>query len=195
VLALITFFAKGQTEKNNWLMGGSLGFTSSTQKESDVSGSSNTSVFQVTPGIGRFFMNNLAAGISLNLTSSHSSSSGGSISGTTTYFTAGPFARCYFNASPHVKLFVHGDASWGSEKYSYNSGSGNDQGQPGNPITIYEGKAGVAFFLNPHVALEVTAGYQSMTETDKTGGTPVKYTTGSVVAGIGFQIYLGPSKK
>jgi hypothetical protein len=196
VLALITFFAKGQTEKNNWLMGGSLGFTSSTQKESDVSGSSKTTVFQLTPDIGYFFINNLAAGIGLNLSSTHSSSSNtyGSSSSTITYFTAGPFVRYYFNTSPHVKLFVHGDASWGSQKYSFTNG-GNDQSQPADPVNIYEGKAGAAFFLNPNVALEFTAGYQSMTEKDKSGGTTVNLTTGSVIFGLGFQIYLGSAKK
>jgi hypothetical protein len=194
-LVLIAFFAKGQTEKNNWLMGGGIGFTSSTRKESDVPGSSTATAFQLIPGIGYFFINNLAAGLSLNLNSSHSSnsSSNGGGTSTMTYFTAGPFARYYFNASPHVKIFVHGDASWGSRKYDFNIG-GNDENQPSIPISIYEGKAGAAFFLNRNVALEFTAGYQSMTEKDNSGGNPVKYTTGSLIIGVGFQLYLGPAK-
>lgn len=82
-------------------------------------------------------------------------------SSTVTIFAAGPFVRYYFNAGPKVKIFVHGDASWGSEKVSCNSG-GNEQSQPGIPISIYEGKAGAAYFLNPAVALEFIVGYQSL---------------------------------
>lgn len=193
VLALIAFLAKAQTEKNKWLVGGSLGFTSSTQKESDDPGSTKTTVFQLSPNIGYFFINNLAAGLNLNASSSHYSTSSalGGNSSTVTYFTAGPFVRYYFNTSPHVKLFVHGDASWGSEKYSNNS----DQDVPSVPIAMYNGKAGAALFLSPNVALELTAGYQAMTEKDDAGGSAIKFTTGSFIAGFGFQIYLGSAKK
>lgn len=195
VLALITFLAKAQTEKNNWLVGGALDFTSSTQKVSDQSGSAKTTVFQLTPNIGYFFSNNLAAGVNLNVSSSHYSTSSdlGNNSSTITNFAVGPFVRYYFNTSPHVKLFLHGDASWGSEKYS--NGSDPSQPSPSLPISMYTGKAGAAFFLSPNVALELTAGYQSMTEKDNSMGFTEKYTTGSFVAGFGFQIYLGSSKK
>ncbi|HEV3413197.1 MAG TPA: outer membrane beta-barrel protein [Puia sp.] len=196
VLALITFFAKGQTAKSDWLAGGAIGFTSATQKESDISGSAKTTVFLLTPDIGYFFIDNLAAGIGLNLTSTHLSNSGpyGTSSSTLVYFTAGPFARYYFNTSPHVKLFLHGDASWGNEKYNFSSG-GPNQSVPAFPISIYEGKAGAAYFLNQNLALEFTAGYQSMIQKDKTGGTTIKYTTGSILIGLGFQVYLGPVKR
>jgi hypothetical protein len=191
-LALTTFFANAQTEKNNWLVAGALAFTSSTQKEADAPGSSTKSTaFALSPNVGYFFINNLAAGASLNLTSAYSSNSnsGSTSSSTVTSFTAGPFVRYYFNTSPRVKLFLHGDASWGSEKVSVNY-SGADESSS-VPISIYEGKAGAAFFLSPCVALEVSAGYQSMTEKDS----GIKLTTGSVVVGLGFQIYLRSAKK
>ena len=193
VLVLIAFFAKAQTEKGNWLAGGSLGFTSSTQKVSYETGSTTTTVFQLTPNVGHFIANNLAAGINLNVSSTHFSTSGdlGENSSTATYLTAGPFVRYYFNTSPNVKLFLHGDASWGSEKYS----NGSDPGQPSIPISIYDGKAGAAFFLSRNVALELTAGYQSMVEKDNSMGFTTNYRTGSFVAGFGFQIYLGSAKK
>ena len=191
MLALTTFFAKAQTEKGNWFVGGALALTSSTQKAADVSGSTKSTVFALSPNVGYFFINNLAAGASLNLTTAHSSSStsGSTSTSTVTLFTGGPFVRYYFNTSRHVKLFLHGDASWGSEKVTVNF-SGTDEGSS-IPTSMYEGKAGVAFFLSPNVGLEFTAGYQSMTEKDS----GIKLTTGSVVVGLGFQIYLGSAKK
>jgi hypothetical protein len=89
----------------------------------------------------------------------------------------GPFVRYYFNTAPKVKIFVHGDASWGSEKYSYSSG-GNTQSQP-LQASVYDGKAGVAVFLNPTVAVEFTAGYQSTALSEKSGGITSKSTDGS----------------
>jgi hypothetical protein len=58
-------------------------------------------------------------------------------------------------------------------------------------LTTYGFKAGPAFFLNPHVALEITAGYQSM----KTKGDNSNYTITDFMIGAGFQIHLEPSKK
>jgi hypothetical protein len=198
-LALTVCFATGQTSKNSWLIGGTIGLTSSTQKESDAPGSSKATVFQLAPGVGYFFADNLAAGINLNLSTVHNSSDGsgsyGGYSSTGTTFTAGPFVRYYFSVAPQVKLFVHTDASWGSSKVSSSyAGTGTNDNPPGAPISMYEGKAGAAFFLNPTVALEVTAGYQSMTEKDNSGPATIKYTTGSMIIGVGFQIYLGPTK-
>jgi len=197
LLALTVFFANGQTTRNNWFIGGGFAFTSASQTESGTPGSSKSSAFLVTPDAAYFFIDNLAAGINLNLNSTHSSAgSNGGISSTSTYFTAGPLARYYFNVAPAVKLFVHADASWGSlkETYSYSGGGVTVQNPPNIPISIYEGKAGAAFFLNPNVALELTAGYQSLIEKDNSGGDNVKYTTGSIIVGLGFQVYLGPAK-
>jgi hypothetical protein len=79
-------------------------------------------------------------------------------------------------------------------KYKSSNSGITFQNQPSVPISIYDGKAGAAFFLTPNVALEFTAGYQSLTEKDNSGGEIVKFTTGSIIVGIGFQVYLGPRK-
>lgn len=190
ILALTVFFAKGQTSTGNWLVGGSAGLTSSTQKVSGSPGASTTTV-QFTPDFGYFFIDNLAAGISLNLVSAHNSTdpaSGNSSTGM--LFTLGPLIRYYFYSAAMVKLFVHADAGWGNDKFSYSNATQNLS----VPISIYEGKAGAAFFLNPNVALEFTAGYQSLTEKYEFGGYTSKTTVGSVNIGLGFQVYLGSAK-
>lgn len=192
--ALSVFIAQGQTSKGSWLVGGGLAYTSSTEKQSGASGSSSTTIFQLTPDFGYFFIDNLAAGLGLNLNSSDNpASSSGGISTSYTIFTAGPIVRYYFGAGTNLKFFLHADAAWGSAKLSINSGGVPDQ--PSLPISEYEGKAGAAIFLNKNVALEFSAGYQSMTEKDNTGGDNLKYITGSVILGLGFQVYLGPVTK
>lgn len=184
-LAFISFFAAAafsQTSKNNWLAGGSIGFTSS--KEHDNSSPTpdfKTSVFQIAPDFGYFFINNMAGGLSVQYTSASTSENGNS--STASSFSAGPFVRYYFSLSSHVKILVHGNMAWGSQKYV--------EDQPSESLTSFGFKAGPAFFLNQHVALEITAGYQSM----KTKGDNTNYTTTDFMIGAGFQIHLGASKK
>ncbi len=199
VLALTAFFANGPNYKKQLVHWRRLRIYIGITNRVGHSGILKVCIcfFLVTPDAAYFFIDNLAAGINLNLNSTHSSAgSNGGISSTSTYFTAGPLARYYFNVAPAVKLFVHADASWGSlkETYSYSGGGVTVQNPPNIPISIYEGKAGAAFFLNPNVALELTAGYQSLIEKDNSGGDNVKYTTGSIIVGLGFQVYLGPAK-
>ena len=185
------FFANAQTAKDSWLVGGSLEFTSSTQKEAGTAGGSTTTI-QFTPDFGYFFINNLAAGLDLNLASSHSSAGGG-FSSTTTLFTAGPLVRYYFYTAGNVKLFVHGDAQWGNTKFNF-SGGGVSQNSPGVPLSIYEGKFGTAIFLDRNVGLEFTLGYQSLIEKDNSVTPSENITTSAFNIGLGFQIYLGPGK-
>ena len=108
-LALTTFIAKAQTEKNNWIVGGALAFTSSTQKEADMPGSASSTAVALSPSAGYFFINNLAAGASINLTSAHSSNSnsGSTSSSTVTLFSAGPFVRYYFNGYIAINSLSH----------------------------------------------------------------------------------------
>lgn len=85
---------------------------------------------------------------------------------------------------------IRRDASWGSEKTSYNLG-GSEQSNPGIPLSVYEGKGGVAFFLNGAVALDFTMGYQSTTTKESN----IKLTTASFLIGAGFQVYIRTVKK
>ena len=192
-LALTVCFANAQTSTGSWLVGGSLAFSSSTQKETGTPGSTSSTTIQFTPDIGYFFINNLAGGINLNVISSHTSTGDGGFASTTTLYLAGPLIRYYFYAAGNVKLFVHGDAEWGNEKSNFSSG-GSTQHSPGIPISMYEGKFGAAIFLNRNVALEFSLGYQSLTEKDNTATPAENITTGSLNIGVGFQIYLGPGK-
>ncbi|HLX65634.1 MAG TPA: outer membrane beta-barrel protein [Puia sp.] len=196
LMALTVFFAKGQTSKNSWLVGGTIGFSSSSEKDGDLSATTKSTSFQLSPGGGYFFLDNLAAGIDLNLNLiDEPAPPSGGFSTTATEFTAGPLVRYYFNVAPNVKLFLHGEATWGSYKVKYTEAGATVESPPSMPISTYLGKAGIAFFLNQKVALEFTAGYESLIEKEESLGENTKYTTGIIQIGLGLQVYLGPSKK
>jgi Outer membrane protein beta-barrel domain len=171
-----------QTGKGNWLVGGIMSFNSSNEHDNiSTAPDYKSSVFQIAPDFGYFFINNLAGGLDIQYSSIHSSESVNS--STSSSFSAGPFARYYFNLSNTAKIFVHGNIAWGSQKYSADA--------PASSVMSYGFKAGPAFFLSPHVALEIAAGYQSMKTTD----TYIGNTTTGFTINAGFQVHLGPSKK
>lgn len=185
ILASSFFPAIAQTEKNNWLVGGSIGYTSSSQKESGAPQSDKTAQFQIAPDLGYFIINNLALGIDIDFTSIRSEAGIPDQSYTSRSFTAGPFARYYISTGKRAKIFIHGNAEWGS--YKLLSGTIFN---PGTSLTLYECKAGPVFFLNTHAALELAVGLQYMKS---------NYSVGSMVSntiniGLGFQIHLGRQK-
>jgi outer membrane protein W len=118
-LAFISFFsaaAFSQTSKNNWLVGGSMGFASSNEVSNPSTPPTlKTTTFSIAPDFGYLFINNLAGGLNVNYISIHTSQSGFTSNGSS--FSAGPFARYYFNISNSTKIFVHGNIAWGSQNY------------------------------------------------------------------------------
>ena len=91
-------------------------------------------------------------------------------------FTAGPFARYYFlPVSKSTNIFLEGQFLWGSEKY---------EGFPGENKNGYGFTAGPVFFINPHIGLEMMAGWRSlMYKTDRG-----RYNTAWI--GAGLQVHL-----
>ena len=174
--------ANAQTQKGSWLAGGAIGFSASKDHVNDNNSPDfKTTSFQLSPDFGYFFIKHLAAGLNINYMSVTTSESGNSSTGST--FSAGPFVRYYFGLSKTADIFVQANGGWGSEKY----GTGN----PSTSLSLFGFKAGPAIFLNPHIALEITAGYQSL----KSKSDNLTTTTNDFTMGVGFQIHLAPSKK
>lgn len=159
--------ANAQTGKGTWMLGGSAGFSSG-----KYSGGSSTTNVNISPNAGYFFADNFAAGALLSFASM-------SNGGTQTNFGIAPFARYYFlPLGEHAKLFGQAAFGFGSEK------SPNTSSQSS---TMWEIKAGPAFFLNENIALETTLYYNS----DKVKSTPAYNTFG---LSVGFQIHFGGKK-
>ena len=167
VAAAIT--ASAQTQKGNWLVGGSGTFASTEQGEFKVTS------FGISPTAGYFIADNLAIGASLNFTSYKEDDDDDAV----TSFSFGPLVRYYFvNLGPSAKLFGQADLAFGSTKYVESEG-----------FTEWGISAGPAIFLNPHTALEITLGYGSQKYKDADDA------ANTFGVNVGFQIHLGGGSK
>ncbi|HTH55637.1 MAG TPA: outer membrane beta-barrel protein [Cyclobacteriaceae bacterium] len=183
-LALTLFNAAfAQFNMGRMLVGGSVGFSSTSQKSSSggVSSTTDYTTLAFGPSLGYFVANNFAAGAGVNWSSSKYSSDGGP-STTSSSFMFVPFVRYYIAPG----FFGQGTFGFGSSKTA-------------SSVSTVKGSAtqwslgiGYAYFLNDHVAIEPIVQYQ-LTSTKYDYGTPSdqKIDVGGVAINIGLKIYLG----
>ena len=208
-IAFLSNAAFSQLRKGQWIVGGDGTYSNSvTKQNNDFFRSENkTTNVDVTPGVGYFIIDQLAAGIRPGYGYANVKAETQSGGATQTYslvkskisgFSISPFVRYYALPSGR-KLNVFADLS-----YSYSQNKENttvDQvfippgGLPSVTRSTNSGKVkghsysvavGPAFFMNPKVSLELAAGY-SFTKFD--GNTNQKANT--FLLGAGFQIHLG----
>jgi hypothetical protein len=155
--SMIVFSSFAQTDKGHYLIGGDLPFSARLNNGSGVS---------LSPQFGYFIVDNFALGglISLN--------TGGGYTG----YALGPLARYYFETGndklkPFGQLFLGLGGTSRSGFYSYSS-----NGLVGNVA------AGLAIFLNEHVALEPNFRIDFDSRTEEPSGT--------VSLNLGLQVYL-----
>ncbi len=165
IYSLLFFLGVGgaafaQTEQGNWLAGGNLELNTA-QKSTRI---------DISPTIGYFFLNNLAAGANVLLDYSKV----GDTKSTT--LGVGPFARYYMGLSM-VRPFLHANIDFTSNKTTVASVSNTFTG------TNYLLAAGIAAFLNRNVALEGLAGYSHTAYEHQKG-------SGGFDLRVGFQVYL-----
>ena len=163
--------ADAQINKGQFMVGGNANFQ--TSKVEDASDDSRITTINFNPNIGYFFIDNLAGGLRLSVSSYKEK---GEDEGFTS-LSASPFIRYYFlPATEKVNLFA--DASFGIGTL------GSDNKESFNQFSI---SAGPAVFLTPNTALEFSIGYNSVGG-DAYGGDK-RYNT--IGLNIGFQIHLG----
>jgi len=134
LFATISSFA--QTEKGDWLVGGTVGFRTN----------KNNSSINISPNAGYFFANNFAAGANVQIDFSKVGDY------KTTDLGLGPFARYYFEGST-VRPFVTTSFNYLYTKAKTNLSTSSESGY-GWFFGI-----GAAAFINQNVALESIAGY------------------------------------
>jgi hypothetical protein len=162
-VAIAAFSANAQTGKGTWLLGGSAGFSSGKS-----SGGTSTTQFNISPDAGYFVAENVAVGGMLSFSSYK-------YVATTTNFNVAPFVRYYFlPLGTSAKLFGEGMFGFGSQKTTGFSAVNS---------TMWQIKAGPAFFLNESIALETALYYNS----NKVKSTPAYNTFG---VNVGFQIHF-----
>ena len=138
-LLLPALFAQNTTGRGRWMLNGGIGY----ETDFDSSG-----IFNFSPSVGYFFINNFAAGINLNF--GHQKIDDVK----TTSIGIGPFARYYFGNNAKIKPLLHASVDFTNFKTKYGSFSNSDNG------TDFFAGAGFASFCTPNFALEGLAGYR-----------------------------------
>jgi hypothetical protein len=173
-----------QLTKASWMIGGSLGFSSSTTPA--PYGNYNYTLVSIAPKAGYFLIDRLAAGLTVNTSFSHSHYDNTVINPSTFHdeiYGVGPFVRYYFlpaQKMANILLEVSDQYNWISVSQEANSHQNS-----------YGFAAGPAIFLNPSVALECTLGYTW----NKGGGSASAPLESHVFkTAIGLQVYLAGKK-
>jgi hypothetical protein len=171
-----------QTEKGSVLLGGNIGFTStSSSTDGQFGRNEKANVFTLNPMIGIFPVSNFAVILNTNYVGGTVTENGNSSNGHS--LMIGPLLRYYFPASESVKFFAGAGVEFGS-------GSDNSP-----TSTIYQIQAGPAFFISHILALEFNLNYQFGT-TKYPGDIVEQPSTKQSQFGIsiGFMVYLGKGK-
>ncbi len=158
-----TFTAMAQTEKNDWMIGGTF----------RINTSDNNTEITLAPNAGIFVVDNLAIGGNFSL--------GYSKSGNNKYtsFSVGPFARYYFTTeSQTVRPILHGNFNYLSTKTKIGSSASST-----NTGTSFFVGGGAAAFISSSVSLDILAGYARTKYSDYDG-------SGGFALSVGFQVYI-----
>lgn len=168
-LVLFTMSVKAQITKGNWMVGGNADF--STNKSSDKSSST---VINLTPNVGYFFIDKLSVGTMINYYLAKSKFE--DANGKYETLNLGPFIRYYIlQNEKRTNFFIES---------SYNFSLKQD-----NKNTLFASKLGVAVFLNSSVAFESFIKYSRYDFKYENNILPDSYTNG-LSFGIGLQIHL-----
>lgn len=168
MLLLVSAALSAQTMQGQWMVGGDAGFNSTTPVHDGTSGDATTTI-SINPTLGYFVIDNLAVGLNLGFTT---------VTDQGSQFVVGPLVRYYFvNLGESAKLFGQG-------RFNFVSTS-PDQGDSVSGTQWGIG-VGLAWFLNPHVALEGILEYSSTTP-----NSDFDIKSNNIGFNIGFQIHLG----
>lgn len=189
LLALLTGSdAFAQFNQGRLLAGGSLSMSASTNKTDDgttVTTNSKSTSFSLSPSVGYFFIDNLAAGASIGLSSGRSKGESYNFESSSSAATFGPFVRYYLP----VAVFFQASTRFGSRT--------SKQIEPIESENKYSSfdwglAAGYAYFLNDFVALEPMIGYQR--NSDKNKDSDIRSINGSFYLSAALTVYLGERK-
>jgi hypothetical protein len=174
ITVTLHFSLRAQLSRNSWMIGGSLGFTSTSESGETIT------QFNIIPRAGYFFMDRLAAGLGVHATFDQTHVP--YVSSLENYndkdYGLGPFVRYYFlpvQKAVNVVMEVSDEYSWITAPYQLSAHS-----------NTFGFAAGPTFFLTPSVALEWTVGYAW----SRGGGSAVPTDAQTFNTTIGLQVYL-----
>ncbi|HEX2396044.1 MAG TPA: outer membrane beta-barrel protein [Bacteroidales bacterium] len=196
IIAVLSLFAvslNAQTEAGKILVGGSseLSFGAITQKYKSDDGDGTAgkiTQFSLAPEAGFFVIDNLAVGLSLDMSLSSSKEDGSEFRETFTTLLAAPFVKYYYDLGK-IKPFAKAAVGLGSSTYKLSDGSDSETEKTG--IFGWELGVGAAMFMNDNVALEVGIGYQSISQKDKQDNDiDLRIINGGIAFAVGIAVVL-----
>lgn len=187
VLTMVVTISNAQTEQGSMIVGGdvSLDF----QKEKQSLGGTSTdmgksTIVNLNPLFGYFFMDGLAAGLEVNFSNSTFKPEQIDGKGTSNTIAVGPFVKYYHESG----VFGMANVSFGSAKYK-NTFNGTTNETTYSNFWWRVG-AGYAVFLNESISLEPMLSYQSYTNKVKDSDPESKDITSGLQISAGFHIFL-----
>ncbi|OON70743.1 outer membrane beta-barrel protein [Hymenobacter sp. CRA2] len=187
--------ALAQTERGTTMIGLSTG----NLNYSHESKGNNYFSAALYPSVGRFVVDNLALGATLNLGYDRTSSQYRLSSATQREVEYGiaPFARYYFIGQGKHRLFAEAGVDFSRRQMRYNTSSPGqpDYGQKGSQNSIgWHGALGYNYFLTPNAALEASVGYYRGRSEYNAGG-PYPYyweqrSDNALKVRVGFTVFL-----
>jgi hypothetical protein len=165
--------SRSQITKGNWLLGGNIDFSQSSNTSPSTALQKATSL-NVSPLVGYFIIDKFALGARSSV--SYSYVTAGSSKNASTQIDIGPFARYYcLSTENRVNILVEGSYIFQLSRIP-NTSFGSTNG--------YKLMAGPVIYLNNIVGIEFIVGYSSQNTLAKDGRLNVFRT------GIGIQVHL-----
>jgi outer membrane protein len=183
VLALMLFLSStvvfGQLESGNIFIQGSSSLGFSTEKYTYINGgtsteSSKTTYFDFNPKVGYFIIDNLPAGLAIDLSTAKTKAIDGDDESTNNSFTIGPFVRYYFLPQDKLKPMGEAYVGFGGAKDKYKYASYTYESKYG--IIQFRLGAGGSYFITDNVAFDMLISYNSCKYKLKSESSPVKST-------------------
>lgn len=176
-----------------------IGF-STVKRKSDAEGYEENEPYKMTrinflPKVGYFVVDNLALGLGLNVALSINKAGDGKSSSkySQNLLSLEPFIRYYIPTSKALPFFeISGSYGILNGKYYYIDNNNEDDQEFKSSVTSVGGGIGLAAPLGEKVALEVLAGYNSLTlKNKKDNDDNERSVSGTFGLKIGFTIMLG----
>jgi hypothetical protein len=194
ILICLSLVTRAQTEKGNFLVGGTI--TASTSSQTLGSTDITSTSFGISPSVSYFFAPNFAAGLITSYSYSTSKSESSAVTSKTNILSSGvgPTVRYYFPLGGKVWLFPEVDYLWGSSHTQSSSNGTVTNDLNGNTQTFRIGP-GVAYFITKSVGVEGLVYYQNLNQ-DQTLVSPgssatFSSSTSGINLRIGLQVYIG----
>jgi Opacity protein and related surface antigens len=191
VVLVVSMNSYGQTSKGNYIVSGSTGlqFLSSNTKnvyDGETQNEFDTKTFSFNPSAGYFIVDNLAIGLSFNITSNKSELDDNNYNKSTSTLIA-PTAMYYFPVDgkirPFAQLGLGLQSVTNKVKMSY---SENKQTLNGFAVNV---GGGVSYFVSNHVAVELCLSYTKSNLKD-TDNEKLKLKQGTFGSNIGISLFF-----